>query len=345
MKILRISSAFGLSIGLVLFGVSPAALADNSISDLEQLLVDSAPAIIDETNASIAPEVEVTDSGITITPELDAIDVPRNAELIAPPKLTVDFASKVEHESADGIVELATNDGGSSAFMQPTETGFRLVTSTASKDGPDSFDYTLEIPSDSRLVDRGELIFIKAGEEILGILEQPWAKDSNAVDVPTWYTLSAGVLTQHLDLSAVDAYPVVADPAWSYSLTYDTNKSTVAVTNLIGSCFSCYFPLEGAPRAWPRIGQYLPLKVLGVPFPVTMATVSSNPSYTWFQFSFYATANHPDGPGSAISFTFENQKMVVYAWITRDLGPVLNGANQAGASVSWALFARNLRNA
>lgn len=331
------------SFGLLALGAPPAYAFESDPSEFETLLSNSAPSILEETDDSVAPSITSNGTELTITPDLNNLNLPQEGELIAPPVFTVDFADGVERTDSEGVVELRTSDDSSKAFLQPLENGFRIVTTTSGEEGPDSFSYTLDVPTDSRLVDMGDHLFVKSGEETVGILEHPWAKDAQSNDVPTWYTLSKGVLTQHLDLSEVGAFPVVADPAWSYSLVYATDKSTYQIANLLGSCFNCYFPLSGAPRAFPVVGQYLPLTMGPIGFPVTVGTVSANPSYTWFQFSFYAAANHPDGPGSAISFTFENRKMYVYAWVTRDFG-VGNHVNVAAASATWKQFATNLQN-
>ena len=88
------------------------------------------------------------------------------------------------------------------------------------------------------LVEVGELLFLENDTETFGVLEQPWAKDANGKDVPTWYTWNADTLTQHLDLTEVDAYPVAADPAWTYSYKFPTAKTTTRIEQLLRSCFT-----------------------------------------------------------------------------------------------------------
>lgn len=325
---------------------SPPAFAEGEVSsDLEQLLADIAPEISEETDLRLAPDIS-TDGATPVISPIDIVsDVAEEEVLLVPPKISIDFANGVERTSPDGVVEFSTDNAESAAFMQPIENGFRLLTSTSSPGGPSSFAYTLDVPVEAQLADRGEHLFIVADEETIAIIPQPWAKDASGEDVPTWYSLEEGTLTQYLDLSAVSAFPVVADPAWDYSRTYLTNRTTYDVVNRLGGCFNCYFPIRGAPRAFPRVNQILPLRIGQGNFEVLFATVSSNPSYTWFQFSFYATKNHVDGLGSAISFTFDKRKLYVYGWVVRDYGAAGRPVYLAGVSLGWQQFARNLRDA
>lgn len=345
MKSFRTISAVGTTLALLFWGASPAFAENDEATSFEQLAATSAPEILTQTEDTLAPSISTEGDSLTVTPDIDSIEIPDEGELIAPPKFTIDFASSMEGTSPDGVVELSTGNEDSSAFLQPIGEGFRVLTSTENLNGPSTFSYTLDVPADSRLVEIEEVLFVMSGEDAYGILGKAWAKDANGNDVPTWYTLENGVLTQHLDLIGVSAFPVLADPAWSYAVAYPTNKSTYAVTNLIGTCFNCYFPVPGAPRRFPVVGQLLPLRIGSLNFEVTMATVSANPSYTWFQYSFYATANHFDGAGSAVSFTFQNQKLYVYGWVVNDYGLLVNGHNLLFATNMWSVFASNLRRA
>lgn len=336
----------GVSMMLLLTATTPA-LADESSApeSFEELALQSAPEILAETDTTVAPTISVESGDVTVVPTDEVPLVPEGGNLIAPPELIIDFAEAADAPAADGVVEIETNDANSAAFMQPIENGYRIVTSTADSSGPSSFSYTLDVPTDAYLEAIEEHLFVVSGDETHGVLGKAWAKDGWGNSVPTWYTLEDRVLTQHLDLSEVEKFPVLADPGWSYSLEYTTNKSAYAVANLLGSCFNCYFPVEGAPRAFPTVGQLLPLRVGLLNFESTFATVSANPQYTWFQYSFYATHNHYDGPGSAISFTFHSQKLYVYAWITNYMGVQLKSTYLAGAVLNWNNFANNLRNA
>lgn len=331
---------------LLLWTATPVSAdeSQDAADGFEQLALETVPEIIAETDATIAPSIDVEAGAVTVTPSAIPAE-PEDGNLIAPPKLTVDFATSATEPAPDGVVELETTNSGSSAFMQPLENGYRIVTSTASDSGPDTFSYTLDVPADAYLEQVEDHFFVMSGDETFGVLGAAWAKDSNGADVPTWYSLEDRVLTQHLDLSGVDAYPILADPGWSYTMEFATNKSAYAIANLLGSCFNCYFPVQGAPRAFPTIGQLLPLRVAGLNFECTMATVSANAQYTWFQYSFYATHNHVDGPGSAISFTFHSSKLFVYAWVTNNYSLGAKTVMVAGARASWSTFAANLRNA
>lgn len=193
------------------------------------------------------------------------------------------------------------------------------------------------------LVEVGELLFLENDTETFGVLEQPWAKDANGKDVPTWYTWNAGTLTQHLDLTEVDAYPVAADPAWTYSYKFPTAKTTTRIEQLLRSCFSCYFPVAGAQRAFPAYNQLLPLRVLGQNFECRMRGVGKVTG-SLFQYSFAATSNHIDGAGSTVAFSFRSdQYLHVSASIQNQF--LNNSIYRGGAIQTWTLFANQLRNA
>lgn len=56
----------------------------------------------------------------------------------------------------------------------------------------------------------------------LGAIESPWALDAAGRAVPTHYTLARRRLTQHVDLAAATAFPVVADPKVTWGLISGT---------------------------------------------------------------------------------------------------------------------------
>lgn len=170
--------------------------------------------------------------------------------------------------------------------------------------------------------------------------------DVNGVSVPTYYSWDAGMLTQHVDLSVPGInFPVVADPAWGYTVAYKLKKKPKANKDLLKKCFNCYFPVNGAPKKYPAIGQLLPLKVWKGNFECIYRREFSSTGYFGFQFD--ATKNHIDGLGSNISFEFlksgNDTYLFVSAYILR-LGefsvPYMNEATK-----KWKTFATNLNKA
>jgi len=235
------------------------------------------------------------------------------------------------------------------------------MTAIRDRTAPDSYEYVLDTPAGTTLRENGiGYQIIGPDGHSLGFIHEAWATDSNGKAVPTEYTFSNNVLTQHIDLSNKDiAFPVLADPAWSYSFTKPVVKRSPAqIYNLLHDCFNCFFPVEGAPAAWPSFKQYLPLKVrpfFGSPiwwdFSCYFQTYyfETLGSMSYFGYYFLASSTHVDGEGSSISFDFNpinggsSTELAVNAYIIND-DPVGVGqpAYTIAAKVTWSQFADNL---
>lgn len=259
------------------------------------------------------------------------------------PPFTVDYATGVEDSIADGVAELEVSDPDTEAVIQSTGEGVRVISSVLDADGPREFSYSVSVPDDAQLHEEGELVFIEGSEEVYGVLQSPWAVDAAGEPVETWYTWADGVLTQHLEISDDATYPVIADPAWTYTYSYLTNKTSTKVESLLRKCFNCYFPVSGAPRAFPAKGQKLPLKVGPANFECTMGGIGKVNGYL-FQYAFAATKNHVDGKGSTIVFSFRSDKRL---YVTGKVQSVWmnNWYYRGGAFATWNSFAQKLRNA
>lgn len=337
------------SIGIVSMAFTAVALpahADDAPTDFVEAMSDSAPALLDDTNTSLTPDISVVSGKVEVSPATDVLPTPDSPDaiLLAPPTFTVDYATSVASTSSDGVVALSTEDPDAAAYIQPVEGGYRIISSTLNADGPNSFDYTLDVPADAQIHQDGSLVFIETSLETSAVLELPWAKDAAGGDVPTWYALNQGVLTQHLDLDGVSAYPVLADPAWTYSYKFPTNKTSTRIEQLLRSCFNCYFPVSGAPRAFPTQGQLLPLTVGGIGnFECRMGGIGKV-NGSLFQYSFLATRNHIDGEGSTITFSFRSDQYLHVS--TSVMNQLLNNSLYRGGAIqTWTTFANNLRKA
>lgn len=63
--------------------------------------------------------------------------------------------------------------------------------------------------------DTGEVFVIDAYKNIKQIIEKPWAIDANGKKIPTYFNVSGNILTQTVDHSCEDSFPITADPnAW-----------------------------------------------------------------------------------------------------------------------------------
>ncbi len=267
--------------------------------------------------------------------------------------------SKVTTSTEIGTVTTFEADSGdTTGAVARTSSGFSIYTVISTRNAPESYSYKLNLPDGVETAEYQGGYSLDDYKDFSAVISAPWAIDANGKSVDTWYSLQNDVLTQHLDLSARDiAFPVVADPNWSYSLRYYfENISTTQAWRKVHSCFNCYFPVFGAPRAFPDLNDTIPLFIdIPVPFPLSYlgghfnmeclmgATEAHNGLYGWY---FWATKNHIDGVGSSIRFRFMNTSkgpaLVVDAQIKNDfyqnaLG-ITNNAYAVAAQANWNEF-------
>ncbi|WP_031155363.1 hypothetical protein [Streptomyces erythrochromogenes] len=80
-----------------------------------------------------------------------------------------------------------------------------------------------------------------AGAVARGHIDAPWAKDANGKAVPTSYRLDGNTLVQTIETGPDTAYPVVADPHYTWGIISGTvyfNKSETKVLALGGTVVS-----------------------------------------------------------------------------------------------------------
>lgn len=315
-------------------------VAEDDVSDQSpvDIIKDLAPEVLAETSSDNDVTVEETDSSAV------GVSVPQSDVIPEGTSFTIDYASAVT-EVSDGLTTLDTADADVSAVVQPTGYGVRVLTTVASSDAPQEYDYTFDVPPGTDLIESGLAYYLSSGDDLLGNLQLPWAVDADGNRVETTYTWADGTLTQHVDLSDPSiTFPVVADPAWGYSYGYDMNKTAAQNKSKLKSCFNCYFPVSGAPRNFPAAGQILPLKVFNFNFECKFKKEMSGTDYFGWQFD--ATKNHIDGYGSNIIFELVKwggkNKLIVSAYIVNDSWWWKSSLYRDGAKQNWQNFAANL---
>lgn len=268
----------------------------------------------------------------------------------------------------DGLTIWSTQSPSVAAYAQSTNFGVRFFTALSSGQAPSSYSYEIDVPDGAYLKENemGYMLLTYNGES-LGQIQRPQAQDIDGKQIDTDITLDDGTLTQTLNLQNADvSYPVLAQAAWSYTESFFVpNKTPSQVRALLKDCFNCYFPVDGAPAAYPAPEQVLPLTV-GVPgMPTswdftcifTSDYLDATDGMSWFGFMFRAAKSHVDGHGSTISFDFNpyweqgypedyNALLVVSAYIMNDdpLG-VGQDVYQTSAMVMWSTFASRLEDA
>lgn len=349
----------GLGIAAVLAVVLSAG-ATNAWAEEPIDVTDAATTI-----AAVAPglvNATAENSSVTVDdPSSDAptVNVPSSQDGIAGDdsatshgvSFSVDYTGAVL-SSDDGITVLQAKDGDVAAYVQPIASGVRVVTAIANATAPSSYDYTFNVPSNTKLVAGLDRFYLESGDTNYGSLQLPWAQDAAGQNIPTSYSWYGSTLTQHVDLSSTTIeFPVLADPAWGYTYTYSQKWSGTKNWRLLHDCFNCYFPVAGAPRAFPSYGADLPLRVGPANFHCKMAQTFTDSSSGYYGWQFNAASGHVDGMGSNIVFEFKNLagpgnfKLYVSAYIVNDDAWLKNPAYQEGARLNWSNFSKNLNNA
>jgi hypothetical protein len=240
------------------------------------------------------------------------------------------------------------------AYVQPLMNGVRLLTALTGPAAGSEFDYTFGLPDGATRTELpdGDTLLADAAHHYIGTLAAPWARDAAGRDLPTRYEWTGNTLTQHVDLDAQTAYPVLLDPNWYYSYDFSAalplysarypKATELAASHLLHVCFNCHFPITGAPWKYPADGDVLALNASPFSLQLTAAPVKVQTA-NGGAMQFVAMPGHFDGAGSLITFSWYNDPsgylhLYVHAMIKRDLGPHLNIANSKIAGVNWMHF-------
>ncbi|OFB40299.1 hypothetical protein BA059_09740 [Mycolicibacterium sp. (ex Dasyatis americana)] len=156
-------------------------------------------------------------------------------------------------------------------------------------------------------------------------------------------------------------FPLPEKP-WEYNLDLTTDLKVSGgksagegitvddVWNELHRCFNCNFPMGGAPKEFPKVGDKLPLeiKMAGVKmanFPVEVTQAEKSGSE--INIEFVTLPGHVDGPGSTIHFRFFEQGGEIHLGVNAHItdpgpgtqpppvGPVLRGMYTGVAHLNW----------
>jgi hypothetical protein len=113
-------------------------------------------------------------------------------------------------------------------------------------------------------------------------------------------------------------------------------------------CFSCSFPVTGAPARYPSNGQFLPLVACAGLVRCWKAPVkayTSAPNGSFRSLTLVAQNGHFDGAGSLVVFTLSlglsgELRLNVNAWVAKPTIP--DALNRQGAKGMWMRFADRL---
>ncbi|MCW3493226.1 hypothetical protein [Microbacterium sp. SSM24] len=340
-------AALVVAVTMSLAGTTGASGAETGSE--EQIVDATVEAMADHYEGSaVAPEpIQGPEAEIAITPEL-GVDTGQSFTVTAPESGLA--------EGDRGDLELS-DDSLPATFLDTASGETRIITTVRDRDAAADFEYVINGVVDPYLVELEDGTFkvLDHNDRYVVDLAAPWAVDAAGRYLETSYSLEDSKLTQTIDYTGA-VFPVVADPSWGYSVDHGVfqlvtgkEKATPArVLKELRRCFNCSFPVQGAPRAFPAVGQDIrlnasPFTCINVGYinaTVEMRYVTST------SFAFTALKGHFDGAGSTISFTFYNDRsgflhLSVRAHIMRD-GGAANAVNQRIASETWNTFLANL---
>jgi hypothetical protein len=263
-----------------------------------------------------------------------------------------------------GVTSFATSDADVARYVSEAPEGASVVTAYAAAQAgyvsTTTFDFA---PGEHPQAKPGGGYYLTDGTDVFGSIAPAWAEDAAGQSLPTSYRWDGSTLVQTVDVPASAQFPVVADPAWSYTWTAVVKfGSPKDLHTRMHSCFNCIFPVTGAPKAFPTPGTDLPLTVsaVGIPGVATLnfhctfgqeQYLTANPLYPNGDFAFYfnAAKGHVDGLGSMISFDWwtgasdpvagEKMRFTVTASIVNsNPAGVPRAVYEAGAKSTWAKF-------
>ena len=110
------------------------------------------------------------------------------------------------------------------AVQATSDGGVRALVTLNDANAPTTQRFDLGLPAGATLAPSGaggydiDQAISGGGAIALGHIDAPWAKDAHGNAVPTGYHLDGTTLVQTVDTTATTAYPVVADPhyTWGY---------------------------------------------------------------------------------------------------------------------------------
>lgn len=122
-------------------------------------------------------------------------------------------ATSVSQTSDNTVVYVGSEEV--SLAVQPLADGStRFLTILDGKEAAQQYEYRFE-GAELDLQGDGSVLLYQEGA-LTGVVDVPWAKDANGLDVPTRYEIEGDALIQVIDHASGNyAYPVVADPWWN----------------------------------------------------------------------------------------------------------------------------------
>lgn len=250
MKLTRrigLAAAGAATAGTLLIALAPAASAADTASGAEHAATvvekatgtgDLAPSGV-IAGAAAKATISTGAGDVTVTaPHASAGDVRATAADGSSIGLGLTGAGNVTGTKAGRGTVVYSGVARSTDFaVQPTtDGGARALVTLKDASAPTEQKFALRLPQGARVLPDGSggyKIVKPSGDGIAvtaGTIAAPWAKDANGNPVATSYTLDGDTLVQRVETNSDTAFPVVADPKFTWGNVTGTAYLTRAET-------------------------------------------------------------------------------------------------------------------
>lgn len=220
-------STVGMTVGAaIVLGLIPApALALSSPADeLEGTLAvldefggldvaaEEALAALVEEPATVVDGIAVADTAITELPSADDPSI-EYSTLDGAATMSIDLPGVSAVDSTDDAVTLGGASDESFVVQATEDGGVQILNIATTKVDSHSFDVDTTVPEGSQWVatESGSLELREADGTTIAAVDVPWAVDASGDQLPTYFSIEGGRITQHVDTRGA-AFPVVSDP-------------------------------------------------------------------------------------------------------------------------------------
>lgn len=146
----------------------------------------------------------------------------------------------LDQSVGEALISTRVSDTTISTFA--TAHGTQTFIEIPSPNAVAEYSFELAMPDDAiATVERdGSMAIRDRAGDLLSGYESPWALDANGQAVPTSFRIDGDVLYQSVDLTATDAYPVIADPSdlWGWTACIGVVLAEVAGNAAVASKFA-----------------------------------------------------------------------------------------------------------
>lgn len=228
------TAALSLSLSLSL---TPALAEDSPDATLEALdtlssdvdVLNDVAQVLTREDGSAAIDVVVEDVSVTV-PTDPSRAISMTLEDDVPLMIALPFADDAAQAEVlqDGVVAYDNGNGSVTAPVLKSDGSLQIVTVIDGPSAPSRYDYTLSIPVGGRIeaLDNGALQLLDQGGGFIGGIAPAWATDADGNAVNTHYEVAGLTVTQVVEHSESDSYPIVADPYLGLQMVQSTAWTT-----------------------------------------------------------------------------------------------------------------------